>query len=189
MVHVGHEKGIIMKDKLRNYLKKSNLDALLITRADSFLGEHYPPESQQLKEVTGFSGSAGLAIITADKAVLFVDSRYTEQAKIQSDWDVFEVPTQTTPSDWILKNLDGKRIGYNAWKHSVTWVHLMETKKIQLREVSVQDWNRLFPIKETHLKPSFDYDLRYCGETTESKIRKIVSALKEKVQNGEYEGM
>ncbi len=173
-----------MKDKLRNYLKKSNLDALLITRADSFLGEHYPPEAQQLKDATGFSGSAGLAIITPNKAILFVDSRYTEQAKLQSDWDVFEVPTQTTPSDWILKNLNDRKIGYNPWQHSVTWVHLMETKKIRLHEISVQDWNCLFPIKDIKLKPEFDYNLKYCGETTESKISKIVSVLKENDLDG-----
>ena len=168
-----------MKKALRDFLIKSNLDALLITRTDSFLGAYYPPEKGLLKDVTGFSGSAGLALITPDKAILFVDSRYTDQAKIQSDWEVLEVPTQTTPSDWILDNLKGKTIGYNPWQHSVTWVNLMEAKKILLKGISSQDWDMLFPKKAIALQPSFEYDVKFCGKTTEEKVKKVVSILKE----------
>lgn len=173
-----------MKNILRDYLKKSNLDALLISRSDSFLGEHYPPESKQLKAATGFSGSAGLALITADKTILFVDSRYTEQAKSETEWTVFEVPTDTTPSEWILKNLSEKSIGFNPWQHSVTWVNLMGSKKIHLKEIPSQDWDCLFPKEKILLKPEFDYDLTYCGETSENKIKRITDVLKTKDLDG-----
>lgn len=173
-----------MKSKLRESLQSLNLDAILIPRSDSFLGEHYPPEKNQLKKTTNFSGSAGLALITADKAVLFVDSRYTEQAKIESDWTVFEVPTETTPSNWILENLKEKTIGYNPYRHAVNWVNLMEAKNIRLKEIPLKVWDTLFPREEVRLQPAFDYDLTYCGETTESKIQKIVSVLKEKNLDG-----
>ena len=73
-----------MIDTMRRLLSERGADALIITRTDSFLGEYFPPESENLKKATGFSGSAGLAVVTRDQAILFVDSRYTEQAKIET---------------------------------------------------------------------------------------------------------
>ena len=166
-----------MKEKIRALIKKEGLDALLIARADSFLGEHYPPESDTLYRATGFSGSAGTALITKDDAVLFVDSRYTEQARIETDFTVFEVPTQTTPSDWIQKHLPDKTIGYNPWQRSVSWVNYMEGKGINLSPVGWQVWQSLFPIRKMKPVKAFDYDLSFCGASTASKIKKVVSVL------------
>ena len=168
-----------MIEKLRDYLQTQKLDAILITRTDSFLGEHFPPESKTLQQATGFSGSAGMAIITLDQAVLFVDSRYTAQAKIESEFDVFEVPTQTTPTDWMVQNLSGKVIGYNPWHRSVMWMNYVSDKKLQFQEISWQDWQSLFSPQSSELAPDFDYDEIYCGESVQSKIEKVVACLKQ----------
>ena len=168
-----------MKKQLREFLKQHHLDALLITRTDSFLGEHFPPEITQLKQATGFSGSAGLAVITKDQAVLFVDSRYTEQAKIESEWTVFEIPTETTPSAWMEENVKGKKIGYNPWYRSVAWLEFMEQKGLQFEPINWKDWQSLFPNAPDTRAPVFDYGVEYCGETTQSKMKRLVSVLKE----------
>ena len=167
-----------MIEKLREYLKRQKLDAVLITRTDSFLGEHYPPESKELETATGFSGSAGMAIVTSDRAVLFVDSRYTAQAKIESAFEILEVPTQTTPTDWMIQNLSDKVIGYNPWKRSVLWMNYVTDKKIRLHDIDWQDWQSLFPCQSVTMPQSFDYEEIYCGESVQSKIEKVVAYLK-----------
>ena len=68
-----------MSDLLRliqQYLTKENLDGVLISRSDPFLSGYYPPYKNRLKQVTGFSGSEGVALVLKDKGILFVDSRY-----------------------------------------------------------------------------------------------------------------
>ena len=167
-----------MLKKIRTFLKEQGLDALLVTRTDSFLGEYYPPEIKQLEKATGFTGSAGLALFTPDKSVLFVDSRYTEQAKIETDMSVYEVPTQTTVSTWIQKNLPNASIGYDSWKRSVAWVKFMKTKGIHLSPIEEKKWQSLFPLDIGEDDLIFDYD-KFCGETKDSKIQKVVQIIEQ----------
>ena len=166
---------------IRHLLSEQGADALIITRTDSFLGEYFPPESENLKKATGFSGSAGLAVVTQDQAVLFVDSRYTEQAKIESAYTVFEVPTQTTVSDWLTQYLPHAKILFNPWHRSALWVRYMTEKKIGLHPIGQQDWQRLFPPQTIKPAPAFDYD--YAGEETSTKIKRVVQFLAEKDLN------
>src|SRR5438477_12371840 len=80
---------------LRAELAAAGLDAFLIPRADAHRGESVPPGEARLAYVTGFAGSAGLAIVGARHAGLFVDSRYTLQAPRQTDTKIvtiFEAP-------------------------------------------------------------------------------------------------
>ncbi|MBR6412044.1 MAG: M24 family metallopeptidase [Alphaproteobacteria bacterium] len=169
-----------MIKKIRQFLSKHRLDAIVISRTDSFLGEYYPPEKEQLEKATGFTGSAGLAVITQDQAVLFVDSRYTEQAKTESGFQVFEIPTETLPSSWMVQNLTNLKIGYNPDQRSVGWVTYLMGQKLDLTPINSADWPELFPIKKEKAAPVFDYDIAYCGETTESKIQKIAANLTKK---------
>jgi len=168
-----------MIQKIRQFLKEHHWDALVVARTDSFLGEYYPPEREQLKKATGFSGSAGMAVITLDKAVLFVDSRYTEQAKIESDFQVFEIPTETLPSTWMTENLKKMKIAYNPDQRSVGWVTYLMGQKLDLVPVSTTDWQSLFPPLKVKEALAFNYDIAYCGETSESKLSKIAAFLRE----------
>lgn len=162
---------------VRKFLKTHHLDALVITRTDSFFGEYYPPEKDQLYRTCGFSGSAGLAIITQDTAVLFVDSRYTDQAKIEApDFRVFEIPTETIPSVWMVQHLKGLKIGYNSTQRSVGWVTYLMGQKLNL--VPVSDWQKLFPPPVFKDIPIFDYDLSYCGESATDKVEKVADIIK-----------
>jgi hypothetical protein len=69
--------------KLRARLKKLGVDAVIVPRFDEHMGEYVPPSAERLAWLTGFTGSAGWAIIGQDKAALFVDGRYTLQAPTQ----------------------------------------------------------------------------------------------------------
>ena len=69
--------------QLQKYLSKKNIQHFIINRTDEFLGEYIAPYAERLNWLTNFSGSAGRAIISQESAKLFVDGRYTVQAKEQ----------------------------------------------------------------------------------------------------------
>ena len=71
--------------KIQNELKHKNIHALIINRTDEFLNEYISPDSERLFWATDFSGSAGRAIVSQNSASLFVDGRYTFQAREQID--------------------------------------------------------------------------------------------------------
>ncbi len=75
---------------LRKELAKRGLDGFLVPRADEHQGEYVPPRAERLRWLTGFTGSAGLAIVLTDKAAVFVDGRYTLQVRSQTDTSLFE---------------------------------------------------------------------------------------------------
>ena len=101
---------------LRQELERLGLNGFIVPRADEHQGEYVPGCAARLGWVTGFSGSAGTAVILMDKAALFVDGRYTVQAREETDPAVFEqlkVPEQKV-SDWLATNAGlGSRIGYD----------------------------------------------------------------------------
>ncbi|MEM1264900.1 MAG: aminopeptidase P family protein [Pseudomonadota bacterium] len=105
---------------LRAALGDRDLDAFLVPRADAHQGETVAPADERLAWLTGFTGSAGMAIVTTTRAALFIDGRYTLQARTETDGDVFEyvqIPVET-PSDWLGDVLDeGARIGFDPWLH------------------------------------------------------------------------
>ncbi|HSD26365.1 MAG TPA: aminopeptidase P family N-terminal domain-containing protein, partial [Vicinamibacteria bacterium] len=76
--------------RLRNELSKDGLAGFLVPRADEHQGEYVPPRAQRLAWLTGFTGSAGLAVVLTDRAAIFVDGRYTLQVRDESPADVFE---------------------------------------------------------------------------------------------------
>ena len=75
--------------KIRELFEEELIDAYIIPHEDEFLTEYVPDHSERLAFITGFSGSAGLAIITKNKAAIFVDGRYTTQVKIQTSGKIF----------------------------------------------------------------------------------------------------
>src|ERR1700735_595404 len=87
---------------LRAEIARHGLDGFIVPRADRYQNEYVPPSDERLAWVTGFSGSAGIAIVLADRAALFVDGRYTLQAREQVDTDLFEIVhvTDTPPDQW-----------------------------------------------------------------------------------------
>ncbi len=70
--------------KLRKFLKIYKLDGYLVPKNDEYFNEYASQSSDRLKFISNFSGSAGFAIILKNKNYLFVDGRYTIQARIQS---------------------------------------------------------------------------------------------------------
>src|ERR1700761_3611363 len=92
---------------LRAELARRGLDGFIVPRADRYQNEYVPPSDERLAWGSGLTGSAGSAIVLADRAAVFVDGRYTLQARDQVDTGLFEIVhiTETTPDQWIEKTL------------------------------------------------------------------------------------
>ena len=76
---------------LRGEIARRGLDGFIVPRADRYQNEYVPPSDERLAWITGFTGSAGIAIVLTDRGALFVDGRYTLQAREQVDPDLFEI--------------------------------------------------------------------------------------------------
>lgn len=106
---------------LRARMRELDLDAFIIPRADAHQGEYVADADARLAWLTGFTGSAGFAIVTADQAGVFIDGRYRVQVKSQVDSAHF-TPVhwpETRPSDWLTQALPaGGRAGFDPWLHT-----------------------------------------------------------------------
>jgi len=111
-------KGAERAAALRARLRDLQLDGFIVPRADEHQGEYVPKSAERLAWLTGFTGSAGTAVVLADRAAIFVDGRYTLQVRGQVDTAVFEpVSVLDMPvSDWLkAQTCEGQRIGYDPW--------------------------------------------------------------------------
>lgn len=101
---------------LRAELARLGLDGFIVPRADEHLGEYVPASAERLTFLTGFTGSAGLAAVLADKAAVFTDGRYVLQLAQQTDGALWERRhiTEEPPPAWLKANAPaGARIGYD----------------------------------------------------------------------------
>ncbi len=107
---------------LRKELKSRDLDGFIIPKADAHQGEFVAPHAERLQWLTGFSGSAGAAVVMAGrKAAVFVDGRYTLQVKKQVDSKLFEAhhTADKTLIEWLSETLSaGMRLGFDPWLHT-----------------------------------------------------------------------
>ncbi|MFT5487493.1 MAG: Xaa-Pro aminopeptidase [Paracoccaceae bacterium] len=106
---------------LRTELAEQQLHGFLVPLADEHQGEFIAKRSQRLAWLTGFGGSAGMAIVLADKAAIFVDGRYTLQVRDQVDTNAFApvAVAETSPDAWLRDNLpEGARLGFDPWLHT-----------------------------------------------------------------------
>jgi len=101
---------------VRQAMARAGLDALLVPHSDEYQNEYLPPCAERLAWLTGFTGSAGFAIVTDKTAVLFVDGRYSLQAREQTDTGAFTIESlvDAPPEQWLAKNArSGWKIGYD----------------------------------------------------------------------------
>ena len=114
------EQGPPRLSALRAQLVDGGLDGFIIPRADAHQGEYVAPRDERLAWLTGFTGSAGWCVALRERAAVFVDGRYTVQARKQvaEDFEKIDWPA-TKVSDWIGTALDTGRLGFDPWLLSV----------------------------------------------------------------------
>ena len=106
---------------LREELARRKLTGFVIPRADQQQNEYVAPSEERLAWLTGFTGSAGLAVVLTREAALFVDGRYTIQAAKQVDAKAWAVESliDPPPESWVSAHLKaGDRLGFDPWLHT-----------------------------------------------------------------------
>ena len=115
------------KDRLaavRAQLHELGYQALIVPRADEYLGEYIPAHNERLRWLSGFTGSAGFVVLTLERAAIFVDGRYTVQVRREVSGDLFEYCRlgEDSHSDWLARALPpGSRVACDARMHSLRW--------------------------------------------------------------------
>jgi Xaa-Pro aminopeptidase len=114
-------KGAARVAALRTEMRRLGLDGFIVPRADRHQNEYVPSSEERLAWLSGFTGSAGLAIVLRDRAAIFVDGRYALAVRDQVDLAIFEPLGLAAPgpAKWLEANLrKGARFGYDPWLHT-----------------------------------------------------------------------
>jgi Xaa-Pro aminopeptidase len=166
---------------LRAELKRRSLDGFIVPRADRHQNEYVPACEERLAWLTGFSGSAGVAVVLADRAVLFVDGRYTLQAREQVDAAVFVIEhlIDRPPDAWLEANLAaGARLGYDPWLHTVEAAEKLAkacaTAGAKFVPAESNPIDAIWSDRPAPpLGPVVLHDLRFAGEEAAAKLARI----------------
>jgi len=165
--------------KLRKILKIYKLDGYLVPKNDEFFNEYVSQSNDRLKFISNFSGSAGFAIILKNKNYLFVDGRYTIQARIQSgkNFKIITIP-QKFPKD-VLKTKKKIKIGFDPKLHSEKQINfLFNIKKIILKPINKNLIDIVWSKKPKDLiKPFFSLSKKNAGQSSQEKIVKVKNVL------------
>ena len=170
---------------LREELRKRGIDGFIVPRGDEHQGEYVPPRAERLAWLTGFSGSAGVAIVLADKAAIFVDGRYTLQVREQVDTASFDPQhlIDAPPTDWLAENTGaGKRIGYDPWLHTVAGVGRLERAcKKAGAELVATDGNPIDAVWADQppppISPVVAHEERFTGRSSADKRQAVADGL------------
>ena len=168
-------------------MAKAGLDAVLVPRADEHQGEYVPPCAERLKWLTGFSGSAGLAVVGRAAAALFVDGRYVVQAPAQVDTRTFEVLQipRAKLEDWLGRHLKaGGVVGFDPWLHTAAMIEdlakIAEAQGHQAQAAGAQPGRPRLG-RERPAPPQgavIPHPLKYAGKAAEQKIAELQAALR-----------
>ena len=168
-------------NQLRNILNQQNCDAYIIPKNDEYFGEYVPKSKDRLKFISGFSGSAGLALILKNKSYLFVDGRYTLQAKteVTKDFQICEI-SKIKPHN-IFKNLNKKiTLGFDPKLFTSKMLkNIVSNSLINLKPINN---NLIDTIWKNTTKVSnnkfYLLEEKYHGENYLNKISKVCKFLK-----------
>ena len=179
--------GVERTQRLQRLLDTLGVGAIVVPRADEHMGEYVPPSAERLKWLTGFTGSAGMAVIAKKAAALFVDGRYTLQSRSQVDTATFEIVQipEGDPLEWVAGKLQrGDSLGFDPWLHTTLWVRDAEAKLarhgIKLKALARNPVDRVWG-KERPAPPQgavIVQPLELAGQAAEAKIADIQKALK-----------
>jgi Xaa-Pro aminopeptidase len=173
-------------DALRAELARRNLTGFVVPRSDQHQGEYVAPHAQRLAWLTGFTGSAGVAVVLKERAAIFVDGRYTLQVRQEVDTARFEpVSMIDTPlARWLGEVLaKGDRLGVDPWLHTPEQVDALKAACERTgAELVTQDSNPLDAVwpDQPPLPASsiVEHDARFAGRGSVEKRVDVAETLK-----------
>jgi Xaa-Pro aminopeptidase len=174
-------------ESLRAEMARQGLDGFVVPHTDEFQNEYLPPSAERLAWITGFTGSAGVAVVLKDKAAAFTDGRYTIQIGEQVDSSLYDIRhiSDEPPKDWVAEHLgQGGRLGYDPWLHTehslATWRKAAEKAGGEAVAVETNPldavWADRPPVPAAPIVPHGE---DYAGESSSSKRGRVAETLAE----------
>lgn len=166
--------------EIRAQMRKNQLDAYVVAHGNNFIGQDILPAENKIAEICGFSGSAGMLCITAEATYLLVDGRYELQARQQTNSAIISIIDQKPRLNnacSLLTEHGLKRIGYNAWHHSVAE---MEFIKRKYNTLEFYDMNNEFTIPTSAKVEVLHRDTKFSGAPFAEKCAALQNLLKER---------
>lgn len=170
---------------LREHMTAAGYDALIVPRADEHLGEYLPAHNERLRWVSGFTGSAGAAVVLRDRAAMFVDGRYTVQVRRQVPGELFEYHhlLEEPPVEWLAAGLPGgARVACDPRLHTLSWYRRARDRLAGAGIELVADPDNLVdrcwrdrPVPVVH--PALLLEEAYTGESARDKRARIAAAV------------
>ena len=178
--------------QVRALLANLGLSAFLVPRADEHQGEYVPPSAERLKWLTGFSGSAGVAVVAAKRAAVFVDGRYTVQVQSEADPSLFDFPglARTHLAEWLKQVCPrGDSVGFDPWLHTAGEIgrltadlkdHGIKLKPVRSNPID-RAWGRERPAPPSNA--IITHPLKLAGRSASDKVACVQKALKQADQD------
>lgn len=175
--------------ELRKLMEEKNIDLYIVNTSDPHQSEYVADRFKSRVWITGFTGSAGTAVITKDKALLWTDGRYFVQAEEELKGSEFQmmkmgiigVPTYT---EWIRDNIEeGQSVGFDGETFAQSSFELLEGKFLGMNINFVTDFDLIGEIwidrPEMPKTQAFIHELEYTGRTAREKIEEVRQAMVE----------
>ena len=171
--------------QIREVMAQQNLDAFVLSTFDEYLNEYVPERNKRLQWLTGFTGSAGTAVVLRDSAAIFVDGRYTVQVRQQVDGEQFAYHhlIDEPYAEWLAKQLsEGQRVGLDSRMVNLDTYQQLDTalskQGIELCSLSEHPVDRIWHDRPAEsIQTGLLLSEAYTGVSSTEKRRQIAQEL------------
>lgn len=158
------------------------MQGFIIPRSDEHLGEYVPPSGERLAWLTGFTGSAGLAIVLPDRAAVFTDGRYTLQLRNQTDpalWECRHI-TDEPAAEWLKAHGQDLAIGYDPWLHAVPAIERLSVPGVHLVPLLANPLDAVWADRPAApMAEALPHANAYAGRSSAEKRAEAAAALRD----------
>ncbi len=175
---------------LRSILRTEGVDGFILPRGDEYLGEYVAPYAERLAWLTGFTGSAGMAVVLADDAAVFSDGRYVLQLDAQTDGACYRRLhlTRQPPERWLAETIrdgsGGSRIGYDPWLVSEDLLARFTSAGLTMVAMRRNPVDAIWTDRPSPpLAPAVPQPLSLAGSSSEQKREQIAALLRDAGQD------
>ncbi|TGD74020.1 aminopeptidase P family protein [Mangrovimicrobium sediminis] len=172
-------------DAVRALMRERDYDAFIVPLADEYLGEYLPEHNERLRWISGFTGSAGMVVVLADSAAIFVDGRYTVQVRNEVPTPLYELHhlIEEPPATWLAQRLSaGGRAACDPRMHTLSWYRATARTLEAAGHALVADSDNLVDHCWTdrpaeHVAPALLLAQRYTGLDSQDKRQQIAERI------------
>ncbi|WP_252223407.1 MULTISPECIES: aminopeptidase P family protein [unclassified Clostridium] len=175
-------------EKLREIMKKENIDYYVVPSGDFHQSEYVAEHFKSRAYITGFTGSAGTALIGREKGILWTDGRYFIQAEQQlkdSGIELYKmrIPGWPTLHEWLMENMksgetvsfDGRLFSANEYKEFKKIKDKKDINIVMDKDLIEEIWDNK---PELPKEKAFLHDIKYCGKSAKEKIEEVRVEMK-----------